>query len=169
MTRPSVIAACVLISGAFGLALVAYEGRTAAPEPSRGLHQAPPSDAERAVRPVSTPSPAVDPASRSVSTPGPDDGTFSLARLRGLWVTEPEAALAEAEVLEHEVTSPEERGEVRWIRTRSLVTLGRFSEARALALAMKREAPDSPFTVDVERHLLVHPLGLSARDEARAR
>lgn len=167
MTRNGIPAALLLVGLGVGLLFLGTRASTATlANPRVGRASSPSAKmAERA--PASPRSGDV-----AVQSPGEEGraevGSFSLERLRGLWMSEPEVALAEAEVLENEVTSVEERGEVRWIRTRSLVNLGRFSEARAVALAMKRDAPDSPFTVDVERHLLVHPFGAPPRNERRA-
>ena len=41
--------------------------------------------------------------------------------------------------------------------TKSLLHLGRIDEARAEAREMLRKYPDSPFTGEVERHLLTNP------------
>jgi hypothetical protein len=45
-----------------------------------------------------------------------------------------------------------------WFVTRALVELGRFEEARTLALRMVKEFPDNHFAQDVRRHLLSHPM-----------
>ncbi len=168
MTKTKLLVACVVVGGVLGWLAARNGAFEPTLETARVADESPKN--ERVLAPAASKPPS-EPAGSPSSGEAPprDPGSFSLARLRQLWVTAPEEALAEAEVLENETTNGDERGEVRWIRTRALVSLGRFSEARTVALAMKREAPNSTFTVDVERHLLVHPLGLPARDERGAR
>lgn len=46
-----------------------------------------------------------------------------------------------------------------WIAIRALVDLHRFEEARAAARKMVEAFPDSPWSLDVQQHLLTNPGG----------
>lgn len=50
-----------------------------------------------------------------------------------------------------------------WFEARALVEMQRFDEARELAQEMGQRYPGTPWTADVERHLLTHPFGLPSR------
>lgn len=81
-----------------------------------------------------------------------------MQRLHAIGETDPAAALGLA--LEGNARFPAsadapERG---WIICRSLVDLRRFSEAVAEARVMVEQYPDTPWALDVERHLLVNPM-----------
>jgi len=81
-----------------------------------------------------------------------------MQRLHAIGETEPSAALGLA--LEGNARFPAsadapERG---WIICRSLVNLRRFSEAVAEARVVVERYPDTPWALDVERHLLVNPM-----------
>lgn len=111
------------------------------------------------------------PDARSVGEPAtvtePKDaqsGTPELAELRRLGLTNPERSLELTQSWSTRVSAEAAPAEVMWFETRALVELGRFDEARAVAHAMLQRHPNEPWTADVRRHLLSHPLGLPPRE-----
>ncbi|RYZ09706.1 MAG: hypothetical protein EOO73_02140 [Myxococcales bacterium] len=91
-----------------------------------------------------------------------------LTELRKLRVSAPERALARAR--EANALHPDGPGaaERTWIIVRSLEDLGRFQEARDEALVMRERFPGTSWTSDVERHVLVYPLGQPSREAQQA-
>jgi hypothetical protein len=81
-----------------------------------------------------------------------------MARLHELGETDPPRSLElaiEGNRLYPESKDAPERG---WIICKSLVNMQRFEEAQAEARIMVERYPNTPWTTDVERHLLVNPL-----------
>ena len=56
-----------------------------------------------------------------------------------------------------------------WILIRALEARGRFHEARDEARRMLAAYPASPWSADVERHVLVYPLDQPSREETQER
>jgi len=113
---------------------------------------------KRALAPTSesrAPETAVEPA---VTPKTIDLEATIMQRLHAIGEADPAAALDLA--LEGNARFPAsadapERG---WIICRSLVDLRRFSEAVAEARLVVERYPDTPWALDVERHLLVNPM-----------
>ncbi len=139
------------VSSSAAVAMAPAAARAASPstraarrEPS--VHQAPVSD-------------TVDPGDEAALT----------ARLRALWPSEPEPALALARAANERQPDGTDAPERAWIAIRSLEALGRFHEARDEARRMVTAYPGSSWSADVERHVLVHPLDHPSREEVQER
>lgn len=90
------------------------------------------------------------------------------AELRALRLRDPRRALASARDANRAHPSSPAAPERAWIAVRALEDLRRFHEARELALDMRERYPQSPWTNDVERHVLVHPLDQPSREAKQA-
>ena len=113
---------------------------------------------ERAPLPTAesrTPEVAIEPAAPPKTT---DLEATIMQRLHAIGEADPAAALGLA--LEGNARFPASRDapERGWIICRSLVDLRRFSEAVAEARVVVDRYPDTPWALDVERHLLVNPM-----------
>jgi hypothetical protein len=95
-----------------------------------------------------------------------DDAERALmAELRELGQSSPERSLRLARRGIAEFGESHDAPERAWFAIRALVNLGRFPEALEEARTMVDRYKDTTFANDVERHLLVHPLGLPPRGE----
>ena len=113
---------------------------------------------ESAAAPTSESRAPVVAVARAVAPKAPDLEATIMQRLHAIGQADPAAALGLA--LEGNARFPAsadapERG---WIICRSLVDLRRFSEAVAEARVVVERYPDTPWALDVERHLLVNPM-----------
>ena len=79
-------------------------------------------------------------------------------RLHELSESDPATALRLAIAGNLQSPGSAEAPERGWIICRSLVNLRRFSEAVAAARVVRDQYPDTPWALDVERHLLVNPM-----------
>ena len=91
-----------------------------------------------------------------------------MSQLRALVHTAPEQALALARRGDALFPNSPDAPERAWSVVKSLDLLKRFHEARAEARAMLRLYPDTPWTEDVERHVLLYPLDMPSREEQQA-
>jgi hypothetical protein len=123
-------------------------------------------------RPDAPPAPpvAAPEALAAHAPPEPNDATANdeaklMAELRSLGERAPLEAVALAQRLNERFPASQNAPERGAILAKSLVNLQRFYEARDLARDMVARFPGNPYALDVERHLLVHPLGLPSREE----
>lgn len=91
-----------------------------------------------------------------------------MSQLRALVHTAPEQALALARRGDALFPNSPDAPERAWSAVKSLDLLKRFQEAQAEARLMLRLYPDTPWTEDVERHVLLYPLGQPSREEQQA-
>jgi hypothetical protein len=91
-----------------------------------------------------------------------------LSELRALRLSDPEQALQRATQANVEHPDSADAAERAWIAVRSLDDLRRFHEAQDVAREMQRRYPRTPWTEDVERHVLLHPLNFPSREEQEA-
>jgi len=96
------------------------------------------------------------------------DEPSTMARLRELWPLDPERTLALCDEAETQFKNSASAAERAWIRVRALVGMRRFEEARDHARILTRTHPGTAWASDVERHLLVYPLGQPSREELQA-
>lgn len=80
-------------------------------------------------------------------------------RLRDLGPKDPELSLKLAREGNAKFSHSDDAPERTWFLVRALVDLQRFDEARAEARVMVDTYRDTPWALDVERHLLMHPSG----------
>lgn len=81
-----------------------------------------------------------------------------MRRLHAIGEADPAAALGLALEGNARFPASKDAPERGWIICRSLVDLRRFSEAVAEARVVVEQYPDTPWALDVERHLLVNPM-----------
>lgn len=105
--------------------------------------------------------PAADTADKT------DEATL-MSQLRALVHTAPEQALALARRGDALFPNSPDAPERAWSAVKSLDLLKRFHEAQAEARLMLRLYPDTPWTEDVERHVLLYPLDMPSREEQQA-
>jgi len=79
-------------------------------------------------------------------------------RLHELAESDPATALGLAVAGNLQSPGSADAPELGWIICRSLVNLRRFPEAVAAARVVRDQYPDTPWALDVERHLLVNPM-----------
>jgi hypothetical protein len=94
----------------------------------------------------------------SARSTAPSAEASLMAKLHELGETDPPRSLElaiQGNRLYPESKDAPERG---WIICKSLVNMQRFEEAQAEARIMVERYPNTPWTLDVERHLLVNPL-----------
>ncbi|HOU93138.1 MAG TPA: hypothetical protein PLU22_18930 [Polyangiaceae bacterium] len=167
------ISAVALVAAA-ALAAYALWGRSAAPPRPTGrvarAVAAPEAERPPPVPCAARPAPVARPASApTVAADELADEDVLMARLRQLWPTEPEAALALARAGEERHPDSPAAPERAWVGIRSLEALGRFHEARDEARRMVAAYPASSWSADVERHVLVYPLDQPSREETQER
>jgi hypothetical protein len=104
--------------------------------------------------PTAVPSawPAKAPASNS-----PDEASL-MSKLHDLGETNPALSLQLAREGNQRFPGSEQAPERGWIVCKSLVNMRRFEEARDEAKVMVEKYPDTTWTTDVQKHLLVNPL-----------
>ncbi len=91
------------------------------------------------------------------------DEASVMAKLRELRSSDPRASLALARKGNERFPDSQAAPERVWFEARALVDLHRFDEAQAVARDMVERYPGTHWTLDVQRHLLTHPLGLPPR------
>lgn len=124
--------------------------RAATAETREGRAQTP----ESTTPPLASAEPVVSKNSRE-----PLDEATLMARLRSLGETAPLLSLQLARDGNARAPQSLDAPERAWFIVKSLVNLQRFEDARAEARTMVDAYRDTPFALDVERHLLVHPAG----------
>jgi hypothetical protein len=97
----------------------------------------------------------------------PDEDKL-MQRLQLLRETSPAEAIALSRRIEEYFPDSPRAAERTYVSVRSLVEIKRFHEAREEAKAMVERFPGDPRTLEVKRHLLVHPLGHPSREELEA-
>jgi hypothetical protein len=162
MSRKLVIAGALLISS--GLALWTFQGREESSVPEPRVAAAGVGPTALAPAPI-LPAPALHATTQPAREIDPRlDEPALMARLRALGESAPLDSIALArqgnERFPESTDAPERAGRV----AKSLVNLGRFHEARDEAQAMLDRYPGTPWTLDVERHLLVYPLDQPPRE-----
>jgi hypothetical protein len=90
------------------------------------------------------------------------------SELRALRLSDPEQALRRATQANFEHPGSADAAERAWIAVRSLEDLRRFHEAQDVAREMQQRYPDTSWTEDVARHVLLHPLDFPSREEQQA-
>lgn len=81
-----------------------------------------------------------------------------MSKLRGLGETNPLLTLQLARQGNSRFPESADAPERGWMICKSLVNMQRFEEAKTEARIMVDKYPDTPWTVDVQKHLLVNPL-----------
>ncbi len=163
MNKP-VLAAIVVVAAVGAATLLARGGRSAPPpEPA----VARPATSEGVAEPAAGPPPREPPAPpaaasapavvRRPSPPAPLAESELMAKLRDLGGADPAQALALAREgnrrFPNSADAPERGVDV----CKSLAALGRFDEAREEARRLVQAYPDTPWALDVQRHLLAQP------------
>ena len=97
----------------------------------------------------------------------PDEPTL-MSELRALLNTAPAQALALARRGDALFPDSPDAPERAWVVVKALDLLKRFHEAQAEAKVMLQLYPDTPWTEDVERHVLLYPLDQPSREEQQA-
>ena len=95
----------------------------------------------------------------------PPDDVAITARLRQLAQSSPELTLELGRDGNRRFPESPDAAERNWYIVRALVNLQRFHEARDEARSMVERYPKTPWTNDVERHLLVYPLDMPSREQ----
>jgi len=102
---------------------------------------------------------------RSVVTKSALEQELTLLQdLRRLALSDPEQSVALTQDFDERFPEGPRSPERAWYQARSLVDLGRFDEARRIALQTVGRSPHDSWSRDLERHLLSHPFGLPPRD-----
>lgn len=120
-----------------------------------------------AAAPVVTARVDAQPATAPAPAAEADEATL-MKQLRALVHTAPEQALALARRGDALFPNSPDAPERAWSVVKSLDLLKRFHEAQAEARVMLRLYPDTPWTEDVERHVLLYPLDMPSREEQQA-
>jgi len=162
MSRKFALAGALLISS--GLALWTLLGREASRVPEPRSAAAGVGSTALAPPPI-LPAPELHAAPRLAGELKPRlDEPLLMARLRALGESAPLDSIALARQGNERFPESSDAPERAWRVAKSLVNLGRFHEARDEAQAMVTRYPGTPWTLDVERHLLVHPLDQPPRE-----
>jgi hypothetical protein len=88
------------------------------------------------------------------------DEPSMMSTLRALGDSEPQHSLALAREGNARFPGSPDAAERQWYVCKSLVNLENFYDARDEARSMVAKYPDTPWTLDVARHLLTNPLDL---------
>lgn len=132
--------------------VASYDGESERTEPE--------GDSEPTADSVEAPTDAIpDP-----ELPYPDESSIT-EQLRSWAQSEPELTLGLAVEGNERFPNGDDAAERDYFLTRALVNLKRFDEAQQHAKMMVEKYPGSHFAGEVERHLLVNPLGLPTREE----
>lgn len=91
--------------------------------------------------------------------------TALMSELRARAASAPLEAIELAQRLNERFPESAHSPERGHIVAKALVALRRFHEAQQVAREMKVRHPGNPYALDVERHLLVYPLGMPSREE----
>jgi hypothetical protein len=114
-----------------------------------------------AVGTVAAPAPA--PSTTQAGPTLSDEGSL-MAELHRLGETNPSLSLELAREGNDRFPRSADGAERGWILVKSLVNMGRFSDAKAEAEILVGHYRDTAWAADVERHLLSNPLGLTEDD-----
>ena len=107
------------------------------------------------------------PSNREASTipEGTDEGDIVesqnafMARLREMWMVQPEVALRLAEEGERRFKDTPNAAECAWIAIRAMVEMGDFSSAEEKSEEMVETYHGTHWAMDIQRHMLSHPPG----------
>jgi len=165
------VAACLLVAGAgaFFWYTVAHRPLPERVAPRGAIYAASTLRAPAPVGVASATPPVAAPALEA-SPPvvqAPDEPSL-MSELRALINTAPAQALALARRGDALFPNSPDAPERAWAAVKSLDLLKRFHEAQAEARLMLRLYPDTPWTEDVERHVLLYPLDQPSREEQQA-
>lgn len=80
-----------------------------------------------------------------------------MARLRDMWMVQPEVALRLADEGEQRVKDTPYAAECAWIAIRALVEMGDFASAREKSKEMVEMYRGTHWAMDIQRHMLSHP------------
>jgi hypothetical protein len=105
------------------------------------------------------PAPTVAPVPSPRPPPAPDERAI-MSQLRAIAGTDPRTSLELVREGDEHFPDSADAPERAWFGVRSLVDLSRFTEAQHEARAMVARYPQTPWALDVQRHLLTHPLDL---------
>lgn len=111
---------------------------------------------------------AVAPQSPAASAERVPDEPTLMSELRALLNTAPTQALALARRGDALFPGSPDAPERAWAVVKALDLLKRFHEAQAEAKVMLHLYPDTPWTEDVERHVLLYPLDQPSREAQQA-
>ena len=114
------------------------------------------------------PARAVAPHNLPVSAERVPDEPTLMSELRALLNTAPSEALALARRGDALFPDSPNAPERAWVVVKALDLLKRFHEAQAEAKVMLQLYPNTPWTEDVERHVLLYPLDQPSREEQQA-
>ncbi|MES1208764.1 MAG: hypothetical protein ABUS79_22740 [Pseudomonadota bacterium] len=158
--KKSVLAAIVVVAAVGAAALLARGRSVRPPEPPAVTPVTPDVAAEpaAAAAPVER-SPAAAPvvAPRPAPAAPPLAESALMAKLRELGASDPAQALALAREGNRRFPHSGDAAERSVTICKSLAALGRFEEAQDEARRLVRNYPDTPWAVDVQRHLLTQP------------
>jgi hypothetical protein len=80
-----------------------------------------------------------------------------MARLREMWMVQPEVALRMADEGEHRFKDTLYAAECAWIAVRAMVEMGDFASAKEKSEEMVETYHGTRWAMDVQRHMLSHP------------
>jgi hypothetical protein len=116
--------------------------------------------AEPQSRPTSEPYQTVSVAVTPPSAPKALDETAIMSTLRELGDSQPQRSLELAREGNARFAGSPDAAEREWYVCKSLVNLENFRDARDEARSMVAAFPNTPWALDVQRHLLTNPLDL---------
>jgi hypothetical protein len=158
------MAGTVMLGGAVGTAALVGQRHAPArtpPSESETTAASPPSSRNAEAAPKAVPLAATAiavPRSIPAAKALPRDERSLMAKLHELGETNPPVSLELAKEGNDRFPDSADAPERSWILVKSLVNMGRFDEARAEAATMVKMYPETSWSQDVERHLLVAPL-----------
>lgn len=153
--KKSVLGAMVLVAAVGAATLLARRGRPDHPAESAAVTAVAP---EPAVEPLALPLPeAAKPAAVPRPAPPPLTESALMAKLNALGASDPAQALALAREGNRRFPHSGDAAERSVTICKSLAALGRFEEARDEARRLVQNYPDTPWALDVQRHLLTQP------------
>lgn len=163
--KTSVLGAVVLVAAVGAATLLSRRHRAApAAEPVVVTPVVPKAAGESIVAPPAAPAPPVAARRPAVAAPPappappPPLTEFALmAKLRELGASDPAQALALARQGNRRFPTSGDAAERSVTICKSLAALGRFEEAQDEARQLVRKYPDTPWALDVQRHLLTQP------------
>jgi hypothetical protein len=126
-------------------------------------------DDQPTVSEPNSPQPAASVAATAQTTPPALTEAALMEQLRALGDTEPKRSLELAKQGDERFPNSPDSAERGWRIAKSLDNLKRHREARDYAKVMVEKYRGTSWALDVERHLLVHPLDYPSREELQRR
>jgi len=123
--------------------------------------------AQDSVAPAEVEPPAME-ARAAPATEEPKDEAGLMARLEQLGLSDPAESIRLARLGDERYPNSPLAAQRGWVVAKSLVEQKRFPEAQEEARRLVAKYPGSPWAADVERHLLVYPLGQPSREQMQA-